>query len=143
MNREQIYSTLFSWVSSRMSSCKTKSRRLQHWSDVAPADMPALFLAQGPQFQTQPKGAPTQWRLTGRFYLYAHSENIDLAPATLLNTMLDELEAAFAPVGFLQQQTFGLTSVDHCRIEGEIETDEGLLGDLAIAIVPFNIIATT
>jgi hypothetical protein len=30
--------------------------------------------------------------------------------------------------------------VNYCRIEGDIETDEGLLGEQAVAIIPVSIL---
>lgn len=141
MNREQAYATLFAHVSARTPSFRVKSRKLIHWNEVAPADQPALFQTQTAQDPRKVKGQPSAWLLQGEFYLYAHSENVDVTPATLLNNLLDELEAALAP-DVLNRQTLGLNFVDDCRLEGQVTTDDGLLGSQVIAIVPY-IISTT
>jgi hypothetical protein len=63
------------------------------------------------------------------------------APATILNPLLDALEAALAPSPATGIQNLGLPAmVQHPYIAGKIETDEGVLGDQAIAIVPVEIL---
>jgi hypothetical protein len=66
-----------------------------------------------------------------------------LAPASVLNPLIDALEAALAPLpmnGVWQNLGFP-ASVMHTYINGTIETDEGALGDQAVAIVPVEILA--
>jgi hypothetical protein len=59
----------------------------------------------------------------------------------LLNPLLDALEAALAPSPATGIQNLGLPAmVQHAYIAGKIETDEGVLGDQAIAIVPVEIL---
>ena len=81
------------------------------------------------------------WTLYAEFYLYAHSSDPDLAPATILNPLLDALEAALAPSPMTGIQNLGLPQmVQHAYIVGKVQTDEGVLGDQAIAIVPVEIL---
>ena len=84
MNRELIYSKFFDLVKG-VADFKTASRRLKHWSDVAPAQQPALFVSQRTEINNK--------------------------------------------------QTLG-GLVAHAWIDGVIETDEGVLGDQAVAIIP-------
>jgi hypothetical protein len=91
---------------------------------------------------TQP-GLPVKYTLKFDFYIYAHSSDPYLAPASVLNPLIDALEAALAPFpanGVWQNLGFP-AGVMHTYINGTIETDEGVLGDLAIAIVPVEILA--
>ena len=141
MNREAAYTALFEWVKARTTAYRVTSRRLVHWTELAQADTPALYMTQGAQQPTQPKGQPYIWRLTGSFYIYTNNNNVDVPPSSLQNALLDELEAALKPDN-LQRQQLGTTFIDHFRFEGEIETDEGLLGDVTVAIVPFVMIVT-
>ena len=117
-------------------------RRLRHWSDVAPAEQPALFMAQkSEQASVRKLGAPTVWTLAVDLYVYTHSSDPYLAPATVLNPLLDAVEAALAPSAATGVQDLGLPSqVQHAYISGKIETDEGVLGDHAVAIVPPEIL---
>ena len=86
-------------------------------------------------------GAPIVWTLYAEFYVYAHSSDPYLAPATILNPLLDALEAALAPSPTTGIQNLGLPQmVQHAYIAGKLETDEGVLGDQAIAIVPVEIL---
>ena len=90
---------------------------------------------------TKALGGPTIWTLSADFYVYVHSSDPYLAPAMLLNPLLDALEAALAPSPVTGIQNLGLPAmVQHAYIAGKVETDEGVLGDQAIAIVPVEIL---
>jgi hypothetical protein len=139
--REAIYAALWS-LAAGAASFASANRRLRHWADLAPADQPALFLSEkGGHAVIKALGAPITWTLYADFYVYVHSSDPYLPPATLLNPLLDALEAALAPSPATGIQNLGLPAmVQHAYIAGKIETDEGVLGDQAIAIVPVEIL---
>ena len=139
--RETIYAALWELGASAAQFTST-NRRLRHWADVAPAEQPALFMSEkGGQAAIKKLGAPIVWTLYAEFYLYAHSSDPYLAPAAILNPLLDALEAALAPSPTTGIQNLGLPQmVQHAYIAGKIQTDEGVLGDQAIAIVPVEIL---
>ncbi len=138
MIREPIYQKLFE-VLSGSADAVTCSRRLRHWSDVSAEEQPALFLTVGEQVAIRQKGIPTKWQITCHCYVYARTDDIEQTPATIINNMLDNIEAALVPADG-GTQTLGLPSVSHCWIEGNIESDEGVLGEQAVAIIPINIL---
>jgi hypothetical protein len=139
--REPIYAALFDLVADA-AGFVTVERRLRHWSDVAPAEQPALFMTQKSEAAAiKALGAPTVWTLHAELYLYAHSSDPRLSPATVLNPLLDAVEAALAPSPTTGIQDLGLPAmVQHAFIAGRIDTDEGTLGDQAIAIIPIEIL---
>ena len=139
--REPIYAALFD-LAAGAAGFVTAERRLRHWSDVAPAEQPALFMTQKSEVASvKMLGAPTVWTLLVEFYLYAHSSDPYLSPATVLNPLVDAVEAALAPAATTGLQDLGLPSmVQHAMIAGKIETEEGVLGDQAIAIIPVEIL---
>ncbi|HLY44486.1 MAG TPA: hypothetical protein VKQ73_02810 [Stellaceae bacterium] len=139
--REPIYAALFAQAAGA-AGFATAARRLRHWSEVAPAEQPALFMRQKGEIATVPTlGAPTVWRLAVDFYLYAHSSDPYTAPAIFLNPLLDAVEAALAPLAATGVQDLGLPAmVQHAYIAGRIVTDEGVLRDQAVAIVPVEIL---
>jgi hypothetical protein len=141
INREPIYAALFGLIETT-ADFTVVDRRLRHWSDVAPAEQPALFMAQKTELASvKTLGAPTVWTLAVDLYVYVHSSDPYLAPATVLNPLLDAVEAALAPSATTGLQDLGLpASVQHAYINGKIETDEGVLGDQAVAIVPIEIL---
>jgi hypothetical protein len=141
INREPIYAALFGLIEAA-ADFAVVDRRLRHWSDVAPAEQPALFMAQKTELASvKTLGAPTVWTLSVDLYVYAHSSDPYLAPATVLNPLLDAVEAALAPSATTSIQDLGLPAqVQHAYISGKIETDEGVLGDQAVAIVPIEIL---
>jgi hypothetical protein len=139
--RESIYAALWA-LGAGATSFASANRRLRHWADVAPAEQPALFMSEkGGHAVTKALGAPIVWTLYADFYLYVHSSDPYLAPAMVLNPLLDALETALAPSPATGIQNLGLPAmVQHAYIAGKIETDEGVLGDQAIAIVPIEIL---
>src|SRR5689334_8248081 len=134
--REPIYAALLD-LAAGAAGFVTAERRLRHWSDVAPAEQPSLFMAQKSEIAAvKTLGAPTVWTLLVELYLYAHSSDPHLAPAPV-----DAVEAALAPGATTGLQDLGLPSmVQHATITGKIETEEGVLGDQAIAIIPVEIL---
>ncbi|RQS15530.1 hypothetical protein DF105_00940 [Burkholderia stagnalis] len=141
MNREPIYAALFAKVSA-IAGLVTTSRRLRHWSDVTPVEQPALFQVQIRENQRPRKGIPALVSFRCELYLYVNTGNDlhDVTPATQLNQFMDAIEAALAPDRLTGFQTLGGT-VSHCWIEGDVITDEGVLGPQAVAIIPVNILA--
>jgi hypothetical protein len=141
ISREPIYAALFGLLETA-ADFAVVDRRLRHWSDVSPPEQPALFMAQKTELASvKTLGAPTVWTLAVDLYLYVHSSDPHLAPATVLNPLLDAVEAALAPSATTGLQDLGLpATVQHAYISGKIETDEGVLGDQAIAIVPVEIL---
>lgn len=139
--REAIYAALWT-LGSGAGSFASANRRLRHWADVAPAEQPALFMSEkGGHAQVKKLGAPIVWTLYADFYIYVHSSDPYAAPATVINSLLDALERALAPSAATGIQNLGLPQmVQHAYIAGKIETDEGVLGDQAIAIVPVEIL---
>lgn len=139
MTREPIYAALFAKLSA-IPGLVTTSRRLLHWSDVQAAAQPALFQAQKKELQQPKKGLPAKVTLQCDIYLYVNTGNdLTVTPATTLNPLMDAIEAALAPDA-MGVQTLGGT-VSHCWIEGEIITDEGVLGPQGVMVIPVFILA--
>ncbi len=136
MTREPIYAALFALLSGA-APFVTASRRLRHWSDVGPAEQPALFVVQKSETAERKVGLPAKWRALVDIYVYVHALDDQTAPATALNPLLDAIEAALAPQGAVQ--TLGGLAA-HAWIVGRIETDEGVLGGQAVAIVPVEVL---
>ena len=141
IQRETIYAALWSLASSA-ARFASANRRLRHWSDVSPAEQPALFMAEkGGEGRAKALGAPVVWTLRADLYIYAHSTNPYIAPAEILNSLIDAVEAALAPAPTTGIQNLGLPAqVQHAYLAGKVETDEGVLGDQAVAVVPVEIL---
>jgi hypothetical protein len=139
--RETIYAALWA-LGAGSARFTSANRRLRHWADVAPPEQPALFMSEkGGHAAIKRLGAPIVWTLHAEFYVYVHSSDSYLAPGTILNPLLDALEAALAPSPTTGIQNLGLPEmVQHAYIAGKIETDEGVLGNQAIAIIPVEVL---
>jgi hypothetical protein len=138
MNREAIYGALFAKVAAA-AGFATTSRRLRHCSYVVPAEQPALFQVQKSETARRGAGLPPKWTLALDLFVYAHASDDATAAATVMNPLIDAIEAALAPDPVTNVQTLG-GLVAHCWIAGKVETDEGVLGGQAVAIVPIEIL---
>lgn len=144
MNREAIYAALFNQLAS-VPGIVVAERRLRHWDSVSSAEQPYLCVTQGGQTVAQgipAKGVPAKWYLNADVYVYAQTAGEQVA-GSVINPILDAIEQALAPEfpDINKCQILG-GLVEHCWIEGTIETDEGTLGDQAVAIIPVRMLAT-
>jgi hypothetical protein len=141
IQREPIYAALFA-VAGGAGNFVTVERRWRHWSEVTPAEQPALFMRQkGETAMVKTPGAPPVWTLAVELCLYVHASDPYATPAALLNPLVDAVEAALRPPVATGLQTLGLPQhVQHAWIAGRIATDDGALRDQAVAIVPVQIL---
>lgn len=138
MNREAIYAALFAKLS-LVDGFTTVSRRLRHWDDVPQSEQPALFQAQKRESVSTTPGLNQVWVLAVDVYLYAHTAgDKSKSPGEIINPLLDAVVAALAPSPISNKQTLG-GLVEHAWIDGTIETDEGVLGEQGVCIVPITI----
>lgn len=147
MQREAIYAALFAKLSALTAGGSptfiTAERRLRHWNDVPAEECPYLGMTQGPQAIQQQKGLPPKWTLGAKLYIYVKTNaqsDPTVVPATLLNPILDAVEAALAADdGANNALTLG-GLVSSVRISGQIDTSEGFLGDTEVAEIPIEIV---
>jgi hypothetical protein len=142
MSREAIQAALFDLLTANETGVldvKTASRRLKIPQDVGAGNCPALFQIY--------KGETVEW--TGmhplkrimhlELVLYVHSGDKSFPTSSLLNPLLDALEDSFGAGDPAGVQTLGGLA-RRVSINGRIDTDEGLLGEYAYAIVPVEIL---
>lgn len=99
INREAIYQALFNLVKD-LPGFVTVSRRARLVKDVAAEEQPALFLEEGPgeTVQNQGQGLPLKHFLHVDLGFYARlPDDRDLAPGSILNPLIDAIEAALEP----------------------------------------------
>ena len=140
MSREAIYSALFARLQAAY-AWNLSGRVLLHWSDVDALQQPAMFQTQSTEVVQRITRQPAKLMMNVKVYIYAHSQTAaGRAPSSVLNDLIDAIWNAMKPdAAHLETQTLG-GLVEWARIEGAIETDEGLLGDQAVAIVPIAIL---
>lgn len=136
---EPIFAALFALLAS-IQGLKTTGRILKHWSDVLPENQPAAYQIQKHMTVQQVRGLPPVWRVTADWYLYVRGSQDDNPPSVQLNTILSTILAILPPADFTTIQTLG-GLVQWARIDGAIETDEGVLGEQAVAIIPITILS--
>jgi hypothetical protein len=137
MDREAIYSALFELL-------KGAASFKPHRAGSSIGQMSSLrisrrlFQAQRRELVEGEPGLPRIHMLHVDAYIYANRAISDLSPGEVMNPLLDALEAALAPNPITNKQQLG-GLVEHVWVEGEIETDEGTLGDQGVCIVPIVI----
>jgi hypothetical protein len=140
INREPIYAALFAKIATA-GSYTTISRRLRHWNDVAPAEQPALFVIQRNETAAVSPGLNTKWTLKVDAYVYVHTRgDPTISPGSLINPLLDSVTSVFVPDDLIKNKCTLGGLVEHAWIDGTIETDEGILGDQGVAIVPITLL---
>lgn len=142
MNREAIAEALFAKLKT-VNGITTFSRRLRHWGCVPTGEQPSCFLSAGGEvYRHNLRGIPAVVEMDYSIYFYAQS-NDSLLPQTLQNNFLDGLDGILKPDSSMPEYALTLGGlVSDVRIDGKIETDEGLLGEQVVVIVPLKVIAT-
>jgi hypothetical protein len=144
MTREAIYAAAFAFMTANVGSgVVSTSRRLKLWSDVTWSEQPAIFQAQVSEDSPIPpvKGLPYKWVLGVEWYVYVSSgDDNTMPPSTILNPILDSLEALFPHAG--KPQTLG-NLVEEIRIAGRIRIAEMSQGTQAVALVPIRIVVSS
>lgn len=140
---EQIDQALFNRIVIGYSGFRTKSRRLVSFTNVPAEQQPAFFMASGdlePRLGAGTPGMPYKWRLHRKVWLYANAGNDDtLIPSSIMNPILNAVFAALKPIPPGDRQTLG-GIVYNVSLSGRIQTDEGLLGPQAVAVIPVEIL---
>ena len=151
LDREAIFRVLFDRLST-IPGLVTCSRKWEPWEQCT-GKQPAIFLATGNETAQAQRDQPTIWTLRPTIYIYCRNDADPTIPGgVVMHGFLQAVEKVLerqpteglgsGPYGLL---TFGTSLgglVSSCSINGEIETDEGLLQNQCVAIVPLEIIAT-
>ena len=149
VSRESLYAALFakfaslSFTSGDATTFITNSRRLKHWEEVEPEGFPCLFQVQAKETVKQVRGLPPKWGLELLLYIYVKTNGQSdptAIPSQLLNPIMDAIDTALRPDD-LKSGTCTLGGlVSHAWISGPVETSEGNLGDIEVAVVPIEIV---
>jgi hypothetical protein len=139
MTRETIQAALFDLLTAGVPGLKITSRRLKAPQDVGAGNCPALFQIYKGETVEWTAMQPLKRIMHLELVLYVHSGDKSFPTSSLLNPILDALDADFGAGDPARVQTLnGLAR--RVTINGRIETDEGLLGEYAYAIVPVDIL---
>lgn len=148
-SREAIYSALWTLLQTAIppaevgGSWQLTDRNLKLWSDVPPANQPALFMVQNAQDGTMSPDEflLSQWKLKATAWIYYQTDSIDdpnLAKDTVVNKVIDAIEAVLNPMPGIAQTLGGL--VLHTYIDGAVISDNGLTDPQAIILIPITIL---
>lgn len=141
--REAIYQALFDRVKN-LPGFVTTSRRPRLAKDVSPEELPALFCEQLPEtVQHQGQGQLAKHLLRADLIIYipgADPANSQDVPSSRLNVLIDAVAAALAPENEAEEQTLE-GRVRYCRLDGDLEVNEGVVSGAPLAILPVVMLA--
>lgn len=148
-DREQIFTALFDKLKTASfarevngaTSFKTSSRRIKLWTDVSPAQRPAMFMVERhevPSYSTELE--PAKETLHVDVFVYTSAAGVAV-PSSDLNVILDALDRCLAPSPAQRAQTLG-GLVSHCRQDGQKLKDPGDLDNDGLIIYPIKILVT-
>jgi hypothetical protein len=147
---------------SNVTGVQYATRVLEDWDSTAPANQPALMLTSGPAVELIPNSnlqgqAPQLWKLQLLAVLYVQTPDPTVAPSTILNPLISGVLNALVrtvaePVsnvakfvanapGQFATTLGGLCA--YCRAFGTIERAEGLVGHVAVAHIPIEMVLST
>lgn len=122
---------------------QTASRRLA--APPEEVDMPAMYLLDNAEeHPPRESSRPYLALISCDLVIFSTAgEDPSTVPATALNNLIDAIEKALYPTGSQPgggfRQPLGLSGVQYCRIEGEVQKDPGHDGRLAGASIPLRI----
>lgn len=151
VDREAIFTVLFARLQT-IPGIVTCSRKWKPWEQCT-GEQPAIFLISGNEHAKGQRDLPTVWTLRPTIYIYCRNDaDPTVSGDVALHVLLQAVENCFErqptePMsgGPFTPPSIGTTLgglVSSCVINGEIETDEGLLQNQCVAIVPVEIITT-
>jgi hypothetical protein len=132
---------LFALVSGSASFI-TASRRLRLWTDVPASERPAIFQYERDDTYTLGQQYTQRVEMNVDLYIYtAPGNDSGVIPISILNPLVDAVDAALKPSIVTRRQTLG-GLVSHCYIDGKIMKDPGDIDGDGIAVIPVKILAT-
>lgn len=137
LTREAIYAALFTFGTGIV-NFKTSGRLLKHIADVDYNDMPAFYQVQVRETpHANVSGIPQRWTLHAEWWIYVGIGADDTTPpSTLLNPLVDAIQAALKPKVQGDRVTLNVAGVYQVLPDGAVEHDNGFLGPKTYAIIP-------
>ena len=140
INREAIYSALYDKLNT-IQGFRTVSRRFKLWSELQPEQMPACMMVQAGEVGMQEGGTPTRWEMSVDILIYTFQADDTISPTPQLNSLLDAVEALFAPDDPASNRLTLGGLVTRAWLSGNVEIFEGVIANHSVAAIPVRILA--
>ena len=139
-SRETIMQALFALLQA-VPGIASSSRRMTLPAQVASADQPCLMLWEQPEIAKNKTGLPDQRLWEAWVVIVFTNTDTSVAGATIINPILDAIEAVFKPDDFGRNLCSLGGLVHYARIEGTVikETGDTDTTGLGGAVVPIKI----
>jgi hypothetical protein len=120
---------------------KTTGRRKLLWSKVPLDKQPACFVDRGNETTEHPNTMLAERIMRADIVIYVQvGSNPEAEPGTAIDDLLEALDQAFLPDSDLTNELTLGGLVQHCRIQGDTDIDQGGLDGQAKAVVPVEIL---
>lgn len=142
LDREAVMVALFDKLKAGITGLTTPiSRRLRPWEDMQGSEMPAMYVSQGNQIGDNSAGLPLKVIMGAKVRIYTFESDPEKVPSTQINGFINQITNVL-DIGRVQgRQRLG-TLVENVWLDGNIDTDEGLLFDTSVAILTIKILTT-
>ncbi len=141
MTREAIHVALAARLTDKLAtngSFNEVSRRLTDWTSPG-ADLPALFVVTTAEPSGRIQESPPTRSFSLELWVYSkHGGLTEAVPSTIMNGLLDEVDAAIAPDPGIGKQTLG-GIVDNVFLSGTVEWYEGTLQEHTVVVYPIEV----
>jgi hypothetical protein len=153
--RQQVFTALMNYVqiyvpaptnpiTNKVIPYVTYSQLWESWTDVPPANQPAIFLRRGPQlFESKHAFGVTKLSFKCSLWIYFRTDGFKINPYypdQVTDPLIDGIEQAFQSLTPTPQRNTLNNTVYHCWVEGQVFSDPGLVDDQGVIVVPINIL---
>jgi hypothetical protein len=143
VTREQVANALLGMFTGN-GNFNLTSRKFQMWDAVDKGNQPALFVKTGNTRVAQSNAfGKSVYRMGMTIFLYCqHSPDSGTVPGTLINNLIDVVDAALYPSPVTGYQNLGVNGITHTYIEGSIFVNEGDAPQdtQSIAVIPITVL---
>ena len=141
MTREDIMSALFALIKGA-ADFKRTGRRLQLWTDVAPADKPAMFMSEHDEDSVNPDDStPGKLTINAKIWIYTDAGlDQSVEPIIELNNLIDSVWKVLQPNNPVQNVFYIPGTPARVRIDGKVIKDAGDIDGNGLAIIPLKIL---
>ena len=141
-SRETVYTALMTFLATAVGA-QTVSRVTVPESVIAGASLP--FIEQLPSSEgaeSQGANLPVRWRIRQPVSIYVDTSGVNVVGDTIVNNMLDALEAALKPNVVTGYQTLNGTVI-WCRMQGVLLKEPGYQTNIGAALVAIELLTTS
>ena len=144
VSKEAVYSALWARLTGSVTGTQTTSRRVAHFDDLQPYQMPAMYLEQVSARGEGSPGMPSRETVVANVVIYCHDDGAD-GPMPAVNGMVSQVQSSLEHVVGESPSTYRTTTLGGAVTSARataVEYAGGSLGAVGVAVVTVEMLAT-